>query len=131
MGEFVIRSNRGADRLVLWPVKPRDQWRARVDFGDLTAEGKVYERYSRDALHLDDYFADLAKQWRGWAGAKEWESLGLRLGAHHDGLGHVMLDATLDQDYAMADRWRVRASLVLDAGILDALVRAARVLDQV
>jgi hypothetical protein len=30
----------------------------------------------------------------------------------------------------MADRWRVRASLVLDAGRLDALARAARVLDE-
>jgi hypothetical protein len=45
-------------------------------------------------------------------------------------LGHVTLHATLDQDHAMADRWRVRASLVLDAGGLDTLARAARVLDQ-
>jgi hypothetical protein len=81
-------------------------------------------------LQLDAYCADLAKQWRGWAGAKERESLGLRLGARHDGLGHVTVEATLDQDYAMADRWRVRASLVLDAGRLDALARAARVLDE-
>ena len=131
MGEVAIRSNRGSDQLVLWAVKPRDQWRARLDFGDLVAEAKVYERHSRDALHLDAYFADLATQWRGWAGAKEWESLGLRLSARHDGLGHVTLGATLDQDYTMADRWRVRASLVLDAGSLDTLARAARALDAV
>jgi hypothetical protein len=31
----------------------------------------------------------------------------------------------------MADRWRVRASLVLDVGSVDALARAARVLDEV
>jgi hypothetical protein len=130
MGEFAIRSNRGSDQLVLWTVKPRDQWRARLDFGDLVAEAKIYERYSRDALHLDAYFADLAKQWSGWAGEQEWESLGLRLGARHDGLGHVTLAATLDQDYVMADRWQVRAWLVLDAGGLDALARTARVLDE-
>jgi hypothetical protein len=130
MGGIAIHSNRGSDQLVLWTVKPRDEWRARLDFGDLVAEAKVHERYSRDALHLDAYFADLAKQWRGWAGAKEWESLGLQLGARHDGLGHVTLEVTLDQDYAMADRWRVRAFLVLDAGSLDALVREAHALDE-
>jgi hypothetical protein len=129
MGELVIPSNRGSDLLALWTITPRDQWRARLDFGDLVAETKVYERYSRDALQLDAYFADLATQWRGWAGAKEWESLGLRLSARHDGLGHVTVEATLDQDYATADRWRVRASLLLDAGGLDALSRAARLLD--
>jgi uncharacterized protein DUF6228 len=131
VGEFAIRSNRGSDQLVLWTVKPRDEWRARLDFGDLVAEAKVYERYSRDALHLDAYFAELTRQWRGWAGVREWESLGLRLGARHDGLGHVTLEATLDQDYTMADRWRVRAALVMDAGSLDALAREARVLDAV
>jgi Family of unknown function (DUF6228) len=115
--------------VVCWTVNPRDQWRARLDFGDLVAEAKFYERYSREALQLDVYFADLAKHWRGWDGVKEWESLGLLLGARHDGLGHVTLEATLDQDYAMADRWRVRAALLLDAGGLDALAREARVLD--
>jgi hypothetical protein len=130
MGEFAIRSNRRSDQLVLWTVKPRDQWRARIDFGDLVAEAKICERHSGDALHLEAYFADLANQWRGWTGTKEWTSLGLRLGACHDGLGHVTLEATLDHDYAMPDRWRVHASLVVDAGSLDALARAARVLDE-
>jgi hypothetical protein len=40
-----------------------------------------------------------------------------------------MLNVILDQDYATADRWRVRASLTLDAGGIDALARAAHVLD--
>src|SRR5262245_40932375 len=106
MGEFIIRSDRGSDQLVDWTVKTREKWQARLEFGDLVAEAKFYERYSRDALHLDAYFADLAKHWRGWSEMKEWESLGLRLGARHDGLGHVTLEATLDQDYAMAERWR-------------------------
>jgi uncharacterized protein DUF6228 len=85
--------------------------------------------YSREALHLDSYFAGLAKQWRGWKGDKEWEALGLRLAARHDGLGHVTLDVTLEEDYALADRWRVRASLTVDAGALDRLAVEARQLD--
>ncbi len=129
MSEFVIRSNHGGDKLRVWTVKPGDQWRAQIDFGDLQAEAKVYERYSRDALRLDVYLADLADHWRGWDGEKEWEALGLRLEARHDGLGHVTLDVTLEEDYASADRWRVRASLMVDAGGLAHLVRDAIGLD--
>jgi hypothetical protein len=130
MSEFVIRSNRGSDRLVLWVVKPRDHWRARLDCAHLTAEGKVDERHSGDELRLDAYFGELASQWRGWAGEKEWESLGLRLAARHDGLGHVTIDASLEQDYGAVDGSEARASLILDAGELDALARAARALDE-
>jgi len=128
MSELVVRSNHGSDQLKIWVIDP-GEWRAEIDFGDLTAEAKVFERYSREALQLDSYFADLAKHWRGWEGDKNWEALGLRLAARHDGLGHVTLDVTLDEDYAMADRWRVRASLTLDAGGLNQLARAAQVLD--
>jgi hypothetical protein len=128
--EFVVRSSDGGDRLRIWVVRPADQWRARIECADLTAEAKVYERYSGEALRLDAYFDELAKQWRGWEGDIEWEALGLRLAARHDGLGHVTLDATLDDDYVAAERWRVRASLSVDAGALERLARDARVLDQ-
>jgi hypothetical protein len=127
--EFLVRSSHGGDQLRVWVVKPGDQWCAQIDFGDLKAEAKVYERYSREALQLDSYFAGLAKQWRGWKGDKEWEALGLRLAARHDGLGHVTLDVTLEEDYALADRWRVRASLTVDAGALDRMAVEARQLD--
>lgn len=125
----MIRSNEGRDLLQLSVVRPGDRWRARLDFVDLVAEAKVCERHSGTALELDRYFASLAKRWRGWRGTREWESLGMSLAARHDGLGHVTLDVTLDQDYAAAERWTVRASLFLDAGALDHLSNAARVLD--
>jgi hypothetical protein len=128
--EFVLPSNDGGDRLRIWVIRPGDQWRARIECADLTAEAKVYERFSGDTLRLDAYFNELAEHWRGWNGDIEWEALGLRLAARHDGLGHVTIDATLDEDYVAANRWRVRASLVLDAGTLRRLAREARVLDQ-
>ena len=128
--EFRVRSNDRGDQLRIWVVKPGDEWRAKLECADLTAEAKVYERYSRDALALDAYFADLAEHWRGWRGEKEWEALGLRLAARHDGLGHVTLDASLETNHTTADRWRVRASLTLDAGTLDRLASEARRLDQ-
>jgi hypothetical protein len=129
-GDFLVRSNVGDDQLRVWATRPGGYWRARLAFADLTAEGKVSERSSRDELHLDAYFADLAAKWRGWEGKKHWEALGLALAARHDGLGHVTLDVTLQHDYAAVDPWQVRASLALDAGALDRLALEARELDR-
>ena len=56
---------------------------------------------------------------------KRWEAIGLDLTARHDGRGHVSLDATLSHDYAAADRWRVRATLIVEAGSLARLAREA------
>jgi hypothetical protein len=128
-GEFVVGS--GVEQLHVWVVSPAYEWRARIDFEDLTAEHSFYERYSREKLHLDAYFADLAAHWRGWADDKEWEAQGLAFAARHDGLGHVTLDVILSSDPSLGDGWRVRASLHLDAGALDRLVREAAKLDSV
>jgi hypothetical protein len=128
-GEFLVRSNLGDDQLRIWATKPGGYWRARIAFADLVAEGAVCERHSGEELHLDAWFAELAVEWRGWQGEKQYEALGLRLAARHDGLGHVTLDVTLQHDYAAVDRWRVQASLMLDAGALDRLALEARELD--
>jgi Family of unknown function (DUF6228) len=127
--ELVIQSNRSSDRLAVAVVEPQCRWLARVEFGDVRAEATVYERWSGDALRLDAYFGRLAAQWRGWNGDEEWEGLGLRLAARHDGLGHITIDAVLEQDYAMAERWRLRASIQVDAGTLGDLSRDAASLD--
>jgi len=129
VSDFVVRSNHGSDQLVVSVAEPGACWQARLDCAGLTAEAAIYERWSGDALRLDAYFSDLAAAWRGWDGERTWEGLGLRLAARHDGLGHVQLDATLAEDYAMAERWQVRATLKLDAGSLDGLAREARALD--
>jgi uncharacterized protein DUF6228 len=130
MSELVLRSNHGSDRLIVSVAEADNRWQARIEFANLTAKATVYERCSGDALRLDVYFSELANAWQGWEGEKVWEGLGLRLAAKHDGLGHVRLDAILEEDYAMADRWRLRATLSLDAGILTQLAREARVLDR-
>lgn len=132
-GEFVVRSvHPGDEHLRLWVVTPGYECRARVDFDDLTAEGRFYAPYwSRGKLQLDAYFADLAACWRGWEGDKEWEALGLAFAARHDGLGHVTIDVSLESEPSLADGWRVRAPLGLEAGALDRLAREARELDSV
>lgn len=70
MSEFVVRSNHASDHLKVWIINVGDQRRALIDFGDLTAEAKVYERHSGEALRLDRYFADMAAHWHGWEGEK-------------------------------------------------------------
>jgi uncharacterized protein DUF6228 len=129
-GEFLVRSNFGDDQLRIWTTKPGGYWRARISFADLVAEGPVSERCSGEQLHLDAWFAALAAEWLGWQGERRYEALGLRLAARHDGLGHVTLDVTLQDNYAADERWRVRASLMLDAGALDRLALEARELDR-
>ncbi|HET7051670.1 MAG TPA: DUF6228 family protein [Solirubrobacteraceae bacterium] len=129
-GELLVRSNFGDDQLHIWTTKPGGHWRARIAFADLMAEGTVPERCSGEELHLDAWFAELAAEWRGWQGEKRYEALGLRLASRHDGLGHVTLDVTLQDDYTADGRWRVRASLMLDAGALDRLALEARELDR-
>ena len=87
MSQFVVRSSGLSDHMTIWIVKPQDEWRARIECDGLTAEARVYERHSGSALRLDAFFGDLAANWRGWDGAKEWESLGLQLVARHTGSG--------------------------------------------
>jgi hypothetical protein len=126
-GEFVI--GLPGEQLRVWVVGP-GAWRARIDSYDLTAEETFHERSSREKLRLDTYFADLAAQWRGWEGNKEWEADGLAFAASHDGLGHVTLDVILESPPSLADVWRVRVSLRLEAGTLDRLAREAREVDR-
>jgi hypothetical protein len=82
----------------------------------LRAEVRVYA-YRADGL--PDLFEAMASDWRGWSGAKCWESLEgeLKLTATHDGLGHIALDVVLGPLY---EEWKAQGTLVLEAGSLDA-----------
>jgi hypothetical protein len=128
-GDLVIESSREHASLRLSVERPGLDWRARLDCRDLHAEATFHERYSREQLRLDEFFGGLAEQWRGWDGAMEWEALGLKLSASHDGLGHVALEVSLQGHYARPESWLARASLQLEAGGLEELARAARALD--
>src|SRR4051794_25945305 len=63
-------SKRARARMRKRICKPGDQRGARLEFGDLTAEGKLDERHSGDALRLDSYFGALAEDWRGSEGER-------------------------------------------------------------
>ena len=129
IGDLVIESSREHASLRLSVERPGSDWRAHLECPDLRAEATFHERYDRERLRLDEFFGGLAERWRGWEGEMEWEALGLKLSARHDGLGHVTLEVSLQGHYARPESWVVSASLQLDAGALDGLARAARALD--
>ena len=84
-------------------------------------EGAVEVYQYEPALHLAAFFRDLATEWRGWSGEKRWESLEhqLALTATSDATGHTYLIVELVGG-PLYD-WRLRGSLVLEAGQLDGL----------
>ena len=125
---FAIQPNNVEDRLEIWQVDV-GEWRARLVCEGLCAEGKVRERHSGAILHLNSYFEELARRWRGWEGVVQFEALGLGLAAAHDRLGHVSLHVRLQRNYAAPVGWEVHAPLVLDAGGFDRLVPGALHLD--
>lgn len=71
---------------------------------------------------LAAFFRELAEQWRGWEGKKEWRSLEgeLSLAATVDSTGHVSLLVNLRSCTGPFD-WEVRAALPVEAGQLDGI----------
>ncbi len=80
-----------------------------------------------DAHGVARFFAEAARDWRGWSGDKVWESLvgELRLAMSIDRLGHVTLTVRLRHDFGGPDSWRLDAELSLEAGQLEAIARDA------
>jgi hypothetical protein len=69
-------------------------------------------------------FSEMAANWRGWAGVKEWAALDddLRLSATADRTGHIALEVTMRACGTAAD-WQLVATLHLEAGQLESLSR--------
>ena len=55
------------------------------------------------ASHLSGFFRDLAADWRGWQGTKEWASLEgeLRFSATCDSTGHISLSVRLRSGHSV------------------------------
>lgn len=63
---------------------------------------------------LGDFFASMARDWRGWKGERRFESVDhdLNITATHD--GHVRLDVEITDGRVRG--WSVTSSLVIDPG---------------
>ena len=68
----------------------------------------------------DKFFRDLAADWRGWQGKKEWSSLEgeLRFSATSDSTGHTNLSVWLRSGPYPFD-WSLSGVLLLEAGNLE------------
>ncbi len=86
-----------------------------IEGPDLRASRQVYEGRDGGFSSLAGYFADLAANWRGWHGSRDYESIegDLRIQATQD--GHVVLRVTL-WETAVPEGWRAEADVRLDAG---------------
>lgn len=124
---FVVTSNHAGDRLEFGRGETRDWWAAlrvtgldaRLGFFELDEAREV-------PAQLGDFFADLARNWRGWESERVWQSLegDVTLTASHDGLGTVKLRVLLRR--MEVEEWSAKATLFLDAGALDRIASAAR-----
>lgn len=100
-----------------------------VEVADPTirAAVRVYA-YGADGGLLE-LFAAMAREWKGWSGAKKWATVesDFSLSCTQDKTGHVRVDITLTNS-SYPDHWTLHASAQTEAGLLEALAASARCL---
>ncbi len=76
---------------------------------------------------LPNFFHELAENWKGWTGSKDWSSLEgeLSLACTSDRTGHVTIDVEF-RHFVSPGPWKVRGELEVDAGQLEAVSTAAK-----
>ena len=96
-----------------------------VDEG-LTAQTSIWLGPEGVEEPLAHFFADLADDWRGWSGTKEWDGMagGLRLSCTHDKVGHVTMRVSLSSHSGTG--WETRVGVPLEAGQLDHVATEVR-----
>lgn len=112
-----IRSSQSNSYLVFSGIE-------REDFGVTfrIRDARVGLRVWRDdaGMPLVELFRSMARDWRGWEGARSWRSRegGLKLSCTSDRLGHVTLEVTMN-GFEKPESWRFTGTLVVDPGQLD------------
>ncbi len=130
MDEFLIPSTDGIGGLLFYdrsppdPTQPIDSFWVRVSDHNLSAAGQVYAGYAPS--HPARLFADMAARWSGWPDVLAWASLEgeVALGCSHDRLGHIAIRVVL-RSGPMDNDWRVEATVMAEAGQLEAIARRA------
>jgi hypothetical protein len=117
---FELKSTNSAAVLRLQWVD-HEQLIATVEYVGLSASREVYTFMSGVPTQL---FDAMAREWRGWAGTKQWESLEgeLKLTATRDRTGHITVQVDLHRPGA----WELRVWLTLEAGQLDRIAEQLR-----
>ena len=73
-----------------------------------------------DYGYIVDLFSSIAKEWKGWEGVKEWNSVEGEFGisATIDSLGHIML-SLLFREIEGSEEWSAECQLSIDSNQLD------------
>jgi hypothetical protein len=98
-------------------------YHAELTSNDLSASARIGALDGCDGL--DEFFADLANSWKGWAGAKRWRGRegGFYLSASSDRTGHVTLEVRLEDQSPF--RWAAVVNFILEAGQLASVAKQA------
>lgn len=117
---FDIRSADGA-LLALGPADP-DVYSARITAPGLSAQVAVFH-YRGD--RLDEFFAGLARDWRGWDGERGWRCLeaALAIGATISRAGAITLRVELRNSPKFT--WQVTYDFIVENGSLDGIATGA------
>ena len=101
------------------PVGAPDSVIATLRLDGLAATTQVVSNYTSGFQDLADFFGELADNWRGWQGARRWESLehDLTIEARHQ-YGHVTLviEVRCDRLDWGNSGWRVTGDVAIDPG---------------
>ena len=122
MEEMEIKSTHSNTRLRFFDMKG-DEFHASLTSPGYSGTVKVWE-----ADGLVDLFTFMEKNWKGWNGEEKWSSVEgeFSIACTHDKLGHITLSIEMHQDFGSLEPWRLKASLVVDAGQLDVISKDAR-----
>lgn len=91
-------------------------YRVTLEATDIKVSAKVYAFDPFDKSFWS-YFEDLASNWRGWAGEKQWSSLEgeFKISSESDSLGHITMEFALES----YGNWSAQIIINLDAGQLE------------
>ncbi len=129
--EVIIKSSRSAGELKLSDPKPPGARYPveylRVSLKDKGIAASSAKIYLYEPHSLAAFFEDLAVNWKGWEGVKQWSSIegDFSLSCEADGLGHVAIEVELKSGL-YADDWRVKAVIHADAGQLSEVAGKVR-----
>jgi len=123
--EIAIRSSRDGVTLTLSNFAPEDpshvseSFLVEVKAYDVRAEIRASTYMAPD---LGQFFASLARDWRGWRGERKWGTLEneFELVATADTVGHVRLGYAIRPPFTDL-HWELRGALELEAGGLEAI----------
>lgn len=128
---FVLELPGGLRWVIEPPADPYGDGYVRTAVVGIRADGleaRTVATFSDGPWNPARFFAELAADWRGWAGVRRWRALEgeVEIEASHDGRAHVLIGVTVKRDGMTfaPDAWSARIVFALEAG--DQLAGVAR-----